>query len=58
MDTDNDMMPDVTFNIPALDAGTIATVFAVTDADGNPSLMAQLGGSTVVPIMPNLRTRM
>ena len=53
VDTDNDMTPDVTFNIPALDAGTIATVFAVTDADGNPSLMAQLGGATVVPIMPN-----
>jgi len=53
VDIDDDMTPDVTFNIPMLDAGTIATVFAVTDADGNPSLMAQLGGSTVVPIMPN-----
>jgi len=53
IDTDNDGTPELTFNIPALDAGTIATVFAVSDADGTVSLQAQLGGSTVVAIAAN-----
>lgn len=53
IDTNDDGTPELTFNIGALPEGTIATVFAVSDADGTISLMAQLGGSSVAPIAAN-----
>jgi hypothetical protein len=52
IDVDNDATPDLTFNIPALPAGTIANVYAVAD-DSGVFLLGQLPGDTVVPIAAN-----
>lgn len=52
-DVDNDATPDVTFTTPALAAGTIANIFAVSNAGGNVYLLAQLQNSQVVQINPN-----
>jgi hypothetical protein len=49
---DDDASPDVIFNVPELAGGTIANVFAVTDAMGDLSLKAQLDTSAVAGIMP------
>jgi hypothetical protein len=51
-DVDNDASPDVIFNIPELPAGTVANVFAVTDATGDLSLKAQLDSSAIASIDP------
>jgi hypothetical protein len=50
-DVDKDMVPDVIFDLPALPAGTIANVFAVSDASGV-YLAAQLQDGTVATIRP------
>jgi hypothetical protein len=51
-DVDDDASPDAIFSIPALSAGTVANVFAVTDADGNLSLRAQLNNGDIAQIDP------
>jgi hypothetical protein len=53
-DVDDDSSPDVVFDIPALDAGTVANVFAVSDDMGNVFLTAQLNDGTTVRIDPNM----
>ncbi len=50
-DVDKDGSPDVVFELPALPAGTIANVFAVTDGSGV-FLAAQLQDGTVARIDP------
>lgn len=50
LDVNNDANPDLTFNIPALPAGTVANLYAIVGAEG-PFLAGQLG-ETVVPILP------
>jgi hypothetical protein len=50
-DVDKDMVPDVIFDLPALPAGTIANVFAVSDA-GGVHLVAQLQDGTIATIPP------
>lgn len=52
-DVDNDATPDVTFTTPALAAGTVANIFAVSDAGSNVYLLAQLQNSQVAQINPN-----
>jgi len=52
-DVDNDASPDVTFTTPALAAGTVANIFAVSDSGGNVYLLAQLQNSQIVRIDPN-----
>lgn len=51
-DLDDDASPDVIFDIPALQAGTVANVFAVNDSMGAVSLQAQLQDGTLVHIDP------
>lgn len=51
IDVDNDLNPELRFDIPELETGTIANVFAVADADGV-FLLAQLNGSTTVRLDP------
>ena len=46
---DDDEVPDLTFDLPDLAAGTVANVFAVNDG-GDIYLLAQLGDATTVPI--------
>ena len=41
-DVDNDASPDLTFDLPTLDGGVLANVFAVNDGEGNVFLNAQL----------------
>lgn len=55
-DVDDDATPDVIFDIPALTAGTVANVFAVSDDEDNVFLAAQLGdeAGTVVRIDPTI----
>jgi hypothetical protein len=52
IDTNNDGDPELTFSIPALPAGTIANVFAVTDGDSAVFLAAQLADGTTVRLDP------
>lgn len=52
VDVDDDAIPDVTFDIPAVPAGTVANLFATEDADGNVFIAAQLQDATVVRIDP------
>jgi hypothetical protein len=52
-DVNEDMVPDVIFDLPALPAGTVANVFAVSDA-GGVHLAAQLQDGTVASIAPRL----
>jgi len=49
-DLDNDASPDVTFDVPALPAGTIANVFAVRNVGGDVFLIAQLQDGTLAKI--------
>jgi hypothetical protein len=49
-DVDNDMTPDVIFELPSLAAGTIANVFAVNDSSGNVFLNAQFFDSSLARI--------
>ena len=51
-DADDDMVPDLLFDIPALPAGTVANVFAVSNSGGEIYLLAQLQDSAVVRIDP------
>jgi len=48
-DVDEDAVPDLIFSLPALAAGTVANVFAVSDEDGL-SLLAQLDGDATAEI--------
>jgi hypothetical protein len=50
IDLDNDATPDVTFDVPALPAGTSANIFAIADADG-PHLVADLGAGEAVELL-------
>ncbi len=52
-DVDNDSNPDVLFSLPSLAAGTVANVFAVTDADDNVFLLAQFQDGLVARINPD-----
>lgn len=50
-DVNEDMVPDVIFDLPALPAGTVANVFAVSDANGV-HLAAQLQDGTIATVAP------
>jgi hypothetical protein len=50
-DVDADAVPDVIFDLPALPAGTVANVFAVSDSSGV-YLVAQLQDGTIATIRP------
>jgi hypothetical protein len=52
-DVDNDTTPDLAFVLPSLDAGTVANVFAVSDAMG-PYLVVQFADSTTALVNPQL----
>lgn len=52
-DVNDDLSPDVVFSIPALPAGTVANVFAVSDMLGSVFLLAQLQDGTVARVDPN-----
>jgi hypothetical protein len=52
-DVNKDMVPDVIFELPTLPTGTIANVFAVSDA-GGVRLAAQLQDGTVATVSPPL----
>ena len=49
-DTDNDGIPELTFDIPALPAGTVANVYAVAESGGTVFLLAQLQDGSVTRI--------
>lgn len=51
-DVNDDAVPDVTFAIPSLPAGTVANVFAVTGTMGDVFLLAQLEDGATVRIDP------
>ena len=51
-DVDDDATPDVIFDVPALEAGTVANVFATNDDAGNVFLVAQLADGSTVRIDP------
>ena len=51
-DVDNDANPDVIFDVPQLPSGTVANVFAVTDASGALFLNAQMNDGTTARINP------
>lgn len=50
-DVNNDAMPDLTFRLPALPAGTVANVFAVKDTSGV-YLIAQMQDGGIATISP------
>lgn len=52
-DVNNDATPDLTFTTPALPAGTVANIFAVSSSGGSVYLLAQLQNSQIVQINPN-----
>ena len=52
IDANDDGTPDLRFDLPDLSAGTHVNLFAATDADGAPFLLAQLPGSTTARIDP------
>jgi len=54
IDTDDDGAADLTYDLPALAAGTIVNVFAVKDTDDTVFLLAQFSNSAVARI--NART--
>jgi hypothetical protein len=49
-DVNDDSMPDVVFDLPALLAGTVANVFAVNDLGGSVFLLAQFEDGTLARI--------
>lgn len=55
-DVDDDAMPDLVYQLPALDAGAIVNIFALKDGD-DVYLLAQLGDGTTVKIMPAAMVR-
>ena len=52
-DVNDDAAPDVTFSIPALPAGTVANVFAVSSTSGGVFLLAQLQNGAIARIDAN-----
>jgi hypothetical protein len=52
VDVDNDASPDLTFELPELDAGSFVNVFAVNDEDGDVFLLAQLRDGSTARIDP------
>lgn len=52
-DVNNDTSPDVVFSLPTLAAGTVANVFAVSDASNNVYLLAQLQNNAVARVNPS-----
>src|SRR5690606_14497954 len=52
LDLNADAAPDVTFAIPELAAGTVATVFAASGEDGTPFLLAAIDNGATVRIDP------
>lgn len=52
VDVDDDAVPDLTFNLPELEAGTFATVFATNDSAGEVFLLALLRDGTTVRVDP------
>ena len=57
IDTNDDMTPDVIFDLPGLAGGTVVNVYAVTDAGGALFLIAQLPDGTVARIDPRGEAR-
>lgn len=55
IDTDDDAVPDLTFELPELAAGTVANLFAVAD-DSEVFLLAQLPDGTTLRIDPRAPT--
>lgn len=53
-DLDNDAVPDVIFDLPALEGGTVANVFAVADSMDEVHLLAQLDGDVTARIDPRM----
>jgi hypothetical protein len=53
IDVDDDETPDLTFELPELDAGTVVNVFAVADSDENVFLIAELPSGDTARIDPN-----
>jgi hypothetical protein len=53
IDVDDDEMPDLTFELPDLDAGTVVNVFAVADSDENVFLIVELPSGDTARIDPN-----
>ena len=52
-DVNNDGNPELTFTTPSLAAGTVANIFAVSNAASDVYLLAQLQNSQVAQINPN-----
>jgi hypothetical protein len=52
VDVDDDETPDLTFVLPALDAGVVVNVFAVNDADDAVFLIAELPDGSTARIDP------
>jgi hypothetical protein len=50
VDVDDDGIPELYFELPALTAGTLANVYVTQDADGNIFALAQLDGATTAVI--------
>jgi hypothetical protein len=55
IDLDDDGLPEVRFDLPALASGTIANIFAATDARGSVFLLAQLRDGNTLRIEPSTR---
>jgi len=51
-DVDDDGLADAFFGVPGLTAGTVANVFALTDAEGSLFLLAQLADGNTLRIDP------
>ncbi len=49
-DVDDDAVPDLIYDVPALPSGTVANVFAVRDGEGDVFLIAQLPDGTTAEI--------
>ena len=52
IDVNDDGTPDLRFDMPDLSAGTHVNLFAATDAEGAPFLLAQLSGGVTARIDP------
>lgn len=52
VDVDDDLTPDLTFELPELDAGSFANVFATNDDDGDVFLLVQLRDGTTLRVDP------
>ena len=45
VDVNNDASPEIYFELPALEAGTLANVYVTQDSEGDLFALAQLGGA-------------